>query len=78
MASSSSQKVDGATIDEGFVVAMPVGHLELLLSYVTIYVIGRMRALLLQISKSLIYSTNPRCTNHNKCTIFPTWHTYFA
>ena len=31
MASSSSQKVDGATIDEGFVVAMPVGHLELLL-----------------------------------------------
>lgn len=55
MASSSSKKVDGATFDEGFVVAMPVGHLELLLSYVTIYVIGRMRAQLLKLSKSLIY-----------------------
>lgn len=50
---------EGATVDEGFVVGGPVGDFELLLCHGTVCVVGRMRDLILQLSKSLIYSTKP-------------------
>ena len=49
----------GATVDEGFVVGGPVGDFELLLCHRTVCVVGKMRALILQLSKSSIYSTKP-------------------
>ncbi|MDN0796034.1 hypothetical protein FCX44_22830, partial [Escherichia coli] len=45
-----------------FVVGGPVGDSELLLCHGMVCVVGRMRDLILQLSKSSIYSTKPRCT----------------
>ena len=50
---------EGATVDEGFVVGGPVGDFELLLCHGTVCVVGKMRDLILQLSKSSIYSTKP-------------------
>ncbi len=50
----------GATVDEGFIVGGPVGDFELLLCHGTVCVVGKMRDLILQLSKSSIYSTKPR------------------
>ncbi len=47
----------GATVDEGFIVGGPVGDFELLLCHGTVCVVGKMRDLILQLSKSSIYST---------------------
>uniref|UniRef100_UPI0037442C15 hypothetical protein n=1 Tax=Klebsiella quasipneumoniae TaxID=1463165 RepID=UPI0037442C15 len=44
---------------EGFIVGGPVGDFELLLCHGTVCVVGKMRDLILQLSKSSIYSTNP-------------------
>ncbi len=49
----------GATVDEGFIVGGPVGYFELLLCHGTVCVVGKMRDLILQLSKSSIYSTKP-------------------
>ncbi len=49
----------GATVDEGFIVGGPVGDFELLLCHGTVCVVGKMRDLILQLSKSSIYSTKP-------------------
>jgi hypothetical protein len=43
-----------------FVVGGPVGDSELLLCHGMVCVVGRMRDLILQLSKSSIYSTKPR------------------
>ncbi len=51
----------GATVDEGFIVGGPVGDFELLLCHGTVCVVGKMRDLILQLSKSSIYSTKPVC-----------------
>ncbi|HBY0145710.1 TPA: hypothetical protein MIO00_28640, partial [Klebsiella pneumoniae] len=53
----------GATVDEGFIVGGPVGDFELLLCHGTVCVVGKMRDLILQLSKSSIYSTNPLTTS---------------
>ncbi|TXW44173.1 hypothetical protein D4M47_28790, partial [Klebsiella pneumoniae] len=50
---------EGATVDESFVVGGPVGDSELLLCHGMVCVVGRMRDLILQLSKSSIYSTKP-------------------
>ncbi len=50
----------GATVDEGFIVGGPVGDFELLLCHGTVCVVGKMRDLILQLSKSSIYSTKPQ------------------
>ncbi|MDT8486187.1 hypothetical protein RRF87_26640, partial [Escherichia coli] len=42
-----------------FVVGGPVGDSELLLCHGTVCVVGKMRDLILQLSKSSIYSTKP-------------------
>ncbi|MDF8299776.1 hypothetical protein P4Z56_27460, partial [Klebsiella variicola] len=42
-----------------FVVGGPVGDSELLLCHGMVCVVGRMRDLILQLSKSSIYSTKP-------------------
>lgn len=65
---------EGATVDESFVVGGPVGDFELLLCHGTVCVVGKMRDLILQLSKSSIYSTKPpsrqvsvmlcQCYNH--------------
>ena len=44
------------TVDEGFIVGGPVGDFELLLCHGTVCVVGKMRDLILQLSKSSIYS----------------------
>ncbi|MCO9137244.1 hypothetical protein K0A55_18280, partial [Salmonella enterica subsp. enterica serovar Reading] len=44
-----------------FVVGGPVGDSELLLCHGMVCVVGRMRDLILQLSKSSIYSTKPFC-----------------
>ncbi|WP_407257523.1 hypothetical protein [Klebsiella quasipneumoniae] len=55
---------EGATVDESFVVGGPVGDSELLLCHGIVCVVGRMRDLILQLSKSSIYSTKPSdCDN---------------
>ncbi|MBX4600627.1 hypothetical protein DYZ94_29120, partial [Klebsiella variicola] len=41
----------------GFIVGGPVGDFELLLCHGTVCVVGKMRDLILQLSKSSIYST---------------------
>ncbi|KSV19059.1 hypothetical protein AT477_26660, partial [Klebsiella pneumoniae] len=46
-------------VDEGFIVGGPVGDFELLLCHGTVYVVGKMRDLILQLSKSSISSTKP-------------------
>ncbi|MBW3371723.1 hypothetical protein KXC28_24350, partial [Klebsiella pneumoniae] len=43
-----------------FIVGGPVGDFELLLCHGTVCVVGKMRDLILQLSKSSIYSTKPR------------------
>ena len=51
-------------MDESFVVGGPVGDSELLLCHGMVCVVGRMRDLILQLSKSSIYSTKPlSCQN---------------
>ena len=50
---------EGATVDESFVVGGPVGDSELLLCHGMVCVVGRIRDLILQLSKSSIYSTKP-------------------
>ncbi|MGV6311356.1 hypothetical protein ACVN7E_26045, partial [Escherichia coli] len=52
----------GATVDECFVVGGPVGDFELLLCHGMVCVVGKMRDLILQLSKSSIYSTKPLVT----------------
>ncbi|MER1350072.1 hypothetical protein KJR81_26520, partial [Klebsiella pneumoniae] len=48
-----------------FIVGGPVGDFELLLCHGTVCVVGKMRDLILQLSKSSIYSTKPNgCGNH--------------
>ncbi|MGR9782103.1 hypothetical protein ACUOHE_23785, partial [Escherichia coli] len=42
-----------------FIVGGPVGYFELLLCHGTVCVVGKMRDLILQLSKSSIYSTKP-------------------
>ncbi len=54
----------GATVDEGFIVGGPVGDFELLLCHGTVCVVGKMRDLILQLSKSSIYSTKPFGDGH--------------
>ncbi|MCQ4187996.1 hypothetical protein FK515_31140, partial [Klebsiella pneumoniae] len=43
-----------------FIVGGPVGDFELLLCHGTVCVVGKMRDLILQLSKSSIYSTKPQ------------------
>ncbi|TXW95072.1 PTS fructose IIA subunit, partial [Klebsiella pneumoniae] len=43
----------------GFIVGGPVGDFELLLCHGTVCVVGKIRDLILQLSKSSIYSTKP-------------------
>ena len=50
----------GATVDEGFIVGGPVGDFELLLCHERSALSGRCD-LILQLSKSSIYSTKPTC-----------------
>ncbi|MFZ8675997.1 hypothetical protein ACO1ZE_27355, partial [Klebsiella pneumoniae subsp. pneumoniae] len=45
-----------------FIVGGPVGDFELLLCHGTVCVVGKMRDLILQLSKSSIYSTKPHIT----------------
>ncbi|PLL94409.1 hypothetical protein CWN68_22785, partial [Klebsiella michiganensis] len=52
-----------------FIVGGPVGDFELLLCHGTVCVVGKMRDLILQLSKSSIYSTKPP-GGRNLC--FPT------
>ncbi|MBW7399518.1 hypothetical protein J9A28_14275, partial [Escherichia coli] len=49
--------------NDPFIVGGPVGDFELLLCHGTVCVVGKMRDLILQLSKSSIYSTNPRCVS---------------
>ncbi len=49
----------GATVDEGFIVGGPVGDFELLLCHGTVCVVGKMRDLILQLSKSSIIQQSP-------------------
>ncbi|PUJ23827.1 hypothetical protein DBP74_26505, partial [Salmonella enterica subsp. enterica serovar 4,[5],12:i:-] len=50
-----------------FIVGGPVGDFELLLCHGTVCVVGKIRDLILQLSKSSIYSTKPcgRQRHHN-------------
>ncbi len=47
-----------------FIVGGPVGDFELLLCHGTVCVVGKMRDLILQLSKSSIYSTKPMQTKN--------------
>ncbi|MBY8679361.1 hypothetical protein KOI73_19305, partial [Escherichia coli] len=57
-----------------FIVGGPVGDFELLLCHGTVCVVGKMRDLILQLSKSSIYSTKPRypCRMRRERPIRPT------
>ncbi|MBY7438907.1 hypothetical protein K7A39_24215, partial [Escherichia coli] len=46
-----------------FIVGGPVGDFELLLCHGTVCVVGKIRDLILQLSKSSIYSTKPLQTS---------------
>ncbi|MFH2725473.1 hypothetical protein ABNF75_24310, partial [Escherichia coli] len=46
-----------------FIVGGPVGDFELLLCHGTVCVVGKMRDLILQLSKSSIYSTKPSASD---------------
>ncbi|MCD4076177.1 hypothetical protein KX427_23400, partial [Escherichia coli] len=48
-----------------FIVGGPVGDFELLLCHGTVCVVGKMHDLILQLSKSSIYSTKPFTTTHD-------------
>ncbi|MBO8102151.1 hypothetical protein J7D46_05865, partial [Escherichia coli] len=52
-----------------FIVGGPVGDFELLLCHGTVCVVGKMRDLILQLSKSSIYSTKPTKAYNTKYTI---------
>ncbi len=67
----------GATVDEGFIVGGPVGDFELLLCHGTVCVVGKMRDLILQLSKSSIYSTKPHNTRKFILYTFPPLNTHF-
>ncbi len=58
----------GATVDEGFIVGGPVGDFELLLCHGTVCVVGKMRDLILQLSKSSIYSTKSLFDSRYLCS----------
>ncbi|MEP8851046.1 hypothetical protein ABKU49_15265, partial [Enterobacter hormaechei] len=58
-----------------FVVGGPVGDSELLLCHGMVCVVGRMRDLILQLSKSSIYSTKPK-SQRNFCPIVANRHKY--
>ncbi len=61
-------------MDESFVVGGPVGDSELLLCHGMVCVVGRIRDLILQLSKSSIYSTKPiGCYQ----SITSSWHRQF-
>ncbi|MER1544430.1 hypothetical protein KC839_22510, partial [Enterobacter cloacae] len=47
-----------------FIVGGPVGDFELLLCHGTVCVVGKIRDLILQLSKSSIYSTKPFYKNN--------------
>ncbi|MEP9066365.1 hypothetical protein ABKU14_23190, partial [Enterobacter roggenkampii] len=49
-----------------FIVGGPVGDFELLLCHGTVCVVGKIRDLILQLSKSSIYSTKPKKPNSLK------------
>ncbi|MFX0951771.1 hypothetical protein ABEM47_23255, partial [Escherichia coli] len=49
-----------------FIVGGPVGDFELLLCHGTVCVVGKMRDLILQLSKSSIYSTKPTRMIHER------------
>ncbi len=49
----------GATVDEGFIVGGPVGDFELLLCHGTVCVVGKMRDLILQLSKVRFIQQSP-------------------
>ncbi len=61
----------GATVDEGFIVGGPVGDFELLLCHGTVCVVGKMRDLILQLSKSSIYSTKSISDAETSITFVP-------
>ncbi|MGQ6032605.1 hypothetical protein ACUNHT_27320, partial [Serratia sp. IR-2025] len=48
----------------------PVGDFELLLCHGTVCVVGKIRDLILQLSKSSIYSTKPTCSVFPQTTLF--------
>ncbi|NUB80732.1 hypothetical protein HUC50_23655, partial [Escherichia coli] len=48
------------------IVGGPVGDFELLLCHGTVCVVGKMRDLILQLSKSSIYSTKPKIDDINQ------------
>ncbi|POV59662.1 hypothetical protein C3404_20860, partial [Citrobacter freundii complex sp. CFNIH11] len=52
-----------------FVVGGPVGDSELLLCHGMVCVVGRMRDLILQLSKSSIYSTKPFSSIKSTCLL---------
>ncbi|MCK6040175.1 hypothetical protein KMY75_28875, partial [Klebsiella quasipneumoniae] len=54
------------------VVGGPVGDSELLLCHGMVCVVGRMRDLILQLSKSSIYSTKPRAGRPGAVLVSPT------
>ncbi|MFX0639518.1 hypothetical protein ABEL06_15795, partial [Escherichia coli] len=49
-----------------FIVGGPVGDFELLLCHGTVCVVGKIRDLILQLSKSSIYSTKPNLSCYNR------------
>ncbi|POT62261.1 hypothetical protein C3378_30935, partial [Klebsiella michiganensis] len=54
-----------------FIVGGPVGDFELLLCHGTVCVVGKMRDLILQLSKSSIYSTKPPHSYRTTLTRWP-------
>ncbi|MBS3678016.1 hypothetical protein KFV98_24810, partial [Klebsiella quasipneumoniae] len=58
-----------------FIVGGPVGDFELLLCHGTVCVVGKMRDLILQLSKSSIYSTKPTDAreHHQFTSILERW-----
>ena len=65
-------------MDESFVVGGPVGDSELLLCHGMVCVVGRIRDLILQLSKSSIYSTKPaRITSSSQRFIHPYFDEFY-
>ncbi|MCD4226645.1 hypothetical protein KX356_24840, partial [Escherichia coli] len=62
------------------IVGGPVGDFELLLCHGTVCVVGKMHDLILQLSKSSIYSTKPQVGTKNRRIkiIFTFSHFFFA
>ncbi|MGY9284775.1 hypothetical protein ACTM7S_03480, partial [Citrobacter braakii] len=59
-----------------FIVGGPVGDFELLLCHGTVCVVGKMRDLILQLSKSSIYSTKPLPSSSTCRMDFYCWSCY--